>query len=251
MTARRFVLIGTVASIATSAAIGSARAQDDDGTRPFGATRQVVVSLERTLGFTYGKTMVEERGNGLMLEEPGTAVGPFGAAGLTPRFAVPRLALDGFVGRRFSVGGAFGYTRQSAETNYSAATRGAVVITVPSTSTADALVLVARVGYLAPLSRTVSLWARVGFTYLRTTRTAPSVLYSRNLAQETFGLYALTLEAPIAVRIVDHVVVTGGPTLDLGLKGVMKRSDPDAPPVPNRPAREIDVGVSLGVAGYF
>lgn len=251
MTASKRAILGAAVGIVGCAATGSARAQAEPPA--LGATRQLAISLERVVGFTYGSMVADARENAPRLEETGTGWGPLGATPNAPRFAVPRLALDGFVGRRFSVGGAFGYARRSSEAKFALANgNGSTTFTTPAKTTESTLVLAARVGYLAPLSRAVSIWPRVGFTYLRTFRDAPPAdFFPSSSTSERFGFYALTLEAPIVVRIVDHIVATAGPTLDLSLKGATETRIEQGPPLPNRPAREIDVGVSLGLAGYF
>jgi hypothetical protein len=224
-------------------AAAGARAEADPSTPA--VPRRRVLSAERLFGFAYATRSIDGTPALSPIEETGTAAGPLGAGAPTARFAVPRLALDVFVAGRFSVGGGLTYFRATSHqtlTAFSAAL---------SPTTSDTLVLAPRVGYLIPLARSVSVWPRVGFTYLLAHRTGPAMDFGTVAVHETFGFYALTIEAPITIRIVDHFLLMAGPTLDLGLKGATSRQSDAGPAIPNRGTRESDLGLMCGLGGDF
>lgn len=205
-----------------------------------------VVSAERLFGFAYASRSIDGTRSMTPLEETGTTFGPLDAGATTALFAVPRLAFDVFVYKRLSVGTALSYARTSSRQT---ATAFPEVSLQPTTN--DTLVVAPRIGFLAPLRSSISLWVRAGFTYVLAHRTRAAMEFGTNELRETLALHALTLEAPLAIRVVDHFLLTAGPTLDLGLDGATSRQAEAEPFLPNRRVKEIDLGLMCGFGGDF
>jgi hypothetical protein len=239
----------TVIVLAAMIVAGAVRAEDAAPT--FGAKRQVVISAERLFGFAYATRSEDESGEvAATFNHAGTAFGPLGGAvAATELYTVPRLAVD-VVWRRFTLGSAVTFFRASLEEN----ARPALAFYQPP-STMDVLVLAPRAGYLVALGRFVNIWPRVGFTYVlaHSSTTFDAAGSAQAVPQgpttSTIGLYALTLEAPVAIRVVEHVLIMAGPSLDLGLDG--RETVNGQPRSQSATIHETDLGVTCGLAGYF
>jgi hypothetical protein len=230
----------------TALAAPTARAEDETAkpSSPFRPRHGVLLSAERLFGFTYLSRSEDQpnAGNGTgtpTIDTSGTTFGPLGPAATTALYSSPRLAFDAQVWRGFTAGAAISYFRISVKRTID----GAGVFTNSSTSTLSAVVLAPRVGYLAPLTASVALWPRVGFTYFRA--------WTSSNGSQTLGLYALTLEVPLAFRLTEHVLLLAGPTLDLGLAGTTSSSGGNQPRIPGHDVTETDVGVSCAFAATF
>jgi hypothetical protein len=188
---------GTAALLLSS----SAWAQD------FGAKGQLTISAERLFGFTYDSATLTQGGvdstnklTGIsLLSSPGTSSG----AGIWAGYGSPRVAGDYFVIDHLSVGGALGYSHWSL--NVPAPVAGA---NGERTVSGDAFTFAPRAGYAFLFNDVIGIWPRAGFTY----RTSSADTVSEHD-------FALTLEVPVVVTLIPHVVFWGGPTLDLGLTG--------------------------------
>lgn len=197
----------------------------------------MVISAERLLGGAYASRTWAASRNTAQVDETGTTFGPLG--GSTPAlFVVPRLAFDAFLLDHLSLGAALSYFRSSLDESIDSQ----FTFQSPNRSS-DVLVLAPRVGYALRLGSRVFLWPRLGFTY--------AWAHSNGTASQTLGLYALTGEAMLGVRVFEGAYVEIGPVLDQSFKGAASFSAPDAPPTPNRRLDETDVGVVCGLGGYF
>jgi hypothetical protein len=175
----------------------------------FGDQGQLAVSAERLFGLVHSSTTTESD----TAEAVSTAF-TFALLGnplspLTTNYSTPRVALDYFVTRRFSIGGAVGFfsTSVGSETRV-----GGQVVTEGEDATLTGFTFAPRVGYAVNFNDAVGVWLRGGLTYLTvSSESGGSELSSNQLA--------LTLEAPFYFEPVPHVAFTFGPTLDLGLSG--------------------------------
>jgi hypothetical protein len=127
---------------------------------------------------------------------------------------IPRLGIDYFITRNFTLGGNIGLF--SSSTN---------------DITSTGLLLAFRAGYALRLGHAVSLWPRGGFSY-----TSVSV-ESRSADSYTF---ALTLDVPFYFALTEGFALTLGPSLDLGF--LAERLDQDA--------NETVFGLMFGLAGW-
>jgi hypothetical protein len=209
------VALGLLASV-------DARAAEPPST--FGRRHDVVISGERLVGFahTWQRATV-----GDSFQETTTNAFTFLGASSAPEtlYSTPRLAADVFVIDRLSLGGSLAYARASVVGSGANA----------PTTTQSRFLLAVRVGYALPLGRVVSLWPRLGATHVRTT--APAFAGGRYTA--------LTLELPVTFAVSPHVLVSVGPTLDLGLNGA-----PDGFVTDSR-FRQTELGVQAGLSAAF
>ena len=106
------------------------------------------------------------------------------ASPVTP-LMIPRLGIDYFLSRNFTLGGNIGFASTSFEN-----------------SSTTAFLVGFRVGYALRLGHAVSLWPRGGFTY--TTSSGNN------------NLFALTVDAPFTFALTEGFAFSIGPTLDLG-----------------------------------
>jgi hypothetical protein len=103
-------------------------------------------------------------------------------------YQLPRLGIDYFIIDNLSIGGSVGFTYRNPE--HGPAQSGGLINP--------------RVGYAIEFSKTFGFWPRGGFTY-------------RNVADDEE--FALTLEAMFYAAPVQHLAITFGPMMDLGIAG--------------------------------
>jgi hypothetical protein len=174
-------------------------------------------------------------------------------------FAIPRLAIDGFVGPQVTLGGSVGYISRSGTSKTSSVTKLSSSSSSTSTSTDDdlpdvsAFALSPRLGVVVTLGPKVALWLRGGVTYFQTSVESKSVLRSTNgdpntttqTKTETSGT-ALTLDAQLVIVPVDHVGITIGPVFDVGLDGSTKTTSTTTTPATGFSSAETDTAVTDG-----
>lgn len=225
---------------------------------PLGARHRVVVSAERLVGFAGAwreEIAVIQRGAQTSfsnsIQDSGTVAGLLGGTGGAPGlYMVPRLAVDVFLLRGLTVGVAASYGRSSYDRTFSASSTSLMTYG----GAASTFLAAGRIGYLLPLGPTFSVWPRVAFTYVHAEQ---DVVYPGELspAHRTMGLYALTVEALVTIRLVEHVHVLAGPTLDLGLDGAIETegtgSGRGSPILPTREITETNLGFACGLAAAF
>jgi hypothetical protein len=169
----------------------------------FGTPGHVALSVDRLFGYSHsseqqsvgGMTQTTTSDNFTLLSNPhGAEVGAY---------TFPRLALDGFVGPGVSLGGALSFFHSSSS---------------PQTSTG--FVLAPRVGFVARLAPTVSLWPRGGITFITTS--TDTKVGTMAITSASGNLLAFTIEAPLAFNLSRWAAVLVGPTIDVGLSGSNK-----------------------------
>jgi hypothetical protein len=126
----------------------------------------------------------------------------------------PRLGIDYFLSRNFTLGGNIGFFSNSVED-------------VSRTG----FLLGFRVGYALRLAHVVSLWPRGGFTY---------ITYGVGNSSADYYTLALTLDAPFTFALTEGFAFSLGPTLDLGF--LAERGDRDA--------SEVLFGMMFGLTGW-
>jgi hypothetical protein len=171
----------------------AAAAQEPEGPGAFGDVGHFVLSGERLFGYVH--TSVSESQGGTSVDGSADSIAVLGSPGANNEYSVPRLGFDFFVTQGLSLGGSIAYLHLSQE--------------IASSSASGWTVLVApRIGYALAAGPTASIWLRAGGTY----RHADS-------SGTTLNLYALTLEAPVVIRVGAHAALSIGPTVDIGLGG--------------------------------
>ena len=197
---------------ALSAYAGTASAQDEfatQGTFSFG--------VERVFGFYLTKRELDR--------SPGPGGGPdeisndfttfsLAYAGQPPSpYAVPRVGVDYFVIDGLSIGGGIGFASYHQEDEFDG---------VPDEDEIDSttFLISPRVGYAVMFSDVIGIWPRGGFTFYTQSNEVGPADFDENA-------FALTLEFHLVIVPVDHVGLTVGPVIDLGLFG--EREDPGDP----------------------
>jgi hypothetical protein len=168
------------------------------------------------------------------LEQSETNVNLLWNGGASNVFAIPRLAIDGFVAPQVTLGGSAGYLSRggTSKATSSATSSGASVSISNSDDLPDvsAIVISPRLGVVLPLGPGAALWLRGGITYYQTsgesTTTAPPTssggsTTKRKITAEASGT-AATFDAQLVFVPVEHVGITLGPVFDIGLGGSTK-----------------------------
>lgn len=185
------ILMGTIASAILLIA-GTAGAQQPD----LGETGRFALSAERLFGYVHTSETISQGGVSTTQSADTFTLltNPVGL--ISSGYAWPRIGFDAFIARNISLGGSVGYFNVS-----------------PSSGSLSGFVFAPRVGYTAHIGPRVSIWPRGGFTFEQATS-------SDNAGNSTKqSLFALTLEAPLAIWMGPRFAIMVGPTLDLGLTG--------------------------------
>jgi hypothetical protein len=212
---------------------GRARAQQEAVT-DFGQKGVLALSAERMFGFVHAD---QTTGSGATART--THVNSFSLLGnssqILTSYLQPRVALDFFAADRLSLGAALTYFHISQSVDGS-----------NSNPTISGYVLAPRVGYALPLGRAVSLWPRLGFTYVHFET-------GNNAAGSTttdISVYAVTIEAPLLFAVSSHFFLSLAPTLDLGVGGSTSTPGPMGATT-STDRKETDYGVVAGLGGFW
>lgn len=177
------------------------------GPAAFGDAGQFALSGERLFGYTYTRLSVP--GGVGTASTFSLLSNPFGHG--PDGYSWPRVGFDYFVIRGISLGGSVSFARTSS---------GNVSTTFYEVAP--------RVGYEITIGPWLDLWPRAGVTYV-------------HFSTGSLGYLALTVEVPLAIVVSQHLVITFGPTLDLGLSG---SSGPTS-------AKYTDIGANFGLVVPF
>lgn len=172
----------------------------------------LVFSAERFFGFSFDHQTVEFANTDA---ETDTTSFSLGWGSPVSALIIPRLGIDYFISRNFTLGGNIGFFVNSPDGG----------------GTTTGFLLGARVGYALRLGHVVSLWPRAGFTYASIGTSGDSA--------DTYT-FALTLDAPFAFALTEGFAFTLGPMLDLGF--LAERGDRDA--------SEVVFGIMFGLTGW-
>ena len=172
----------------------------------FGDGGQFVLSAERLFGYTYSRRTGNPSSNSFTV-----LAQPFGTS--TYAYGAPRIGFDGFVTKSFSLGGSLSFFRTSA-----------------GNGSTTGFEVAPRIGYGMMVGPWLGVWPRIGVTYVYASTDGPSLKY-----------LALTVEGLLAIVVSPHLVITFGPTLDLGLSGSVGTTG----------IKNTDVGVYFGLAIPF
>lgn len=214
--------LGLVLASATQARVAEA----DEPGRRFAGGGAVIVSVDRLLplvSHTRQKVEWSEGSVANRVEDSGTA---FAFAGREPSLGavhtVPRLAIDVGLGGGLTVGTSFafavGVAGPHAETRSSAGLPD--VVRENDAPRGTLLGFAPRVGYALPLTRTLAVWPRAGFSFhALETATEESSSAAVIRTETTDTLFSLGAEAQVVWTPFEHVVLLAGPVLDAPLMG--------------------------------
>jgi hypothetical protein len=212
-----------------------AAAQSD---APFGARNQLAFSAERLFGLERA-TQTDSITGGTATTTT-TGVSAFSNPGsFLSTYATPRVAVDGFVANRVSVGAALGlYTFARSTLSGSAET----------SSQETGVTVGPRAGYAAVLGRGASIWPRLGFAYSYATSSGAGSGGLKNTETQ----WALVVDAPLVVTVAPHLFVSIAPTVDIGLDGKLRTtSNIGGGPAGSQDVNETDFGLQFALGGYI
>jgi hypothetical protein len=200
-------------------AAGRARAQDAE----FGDLGHVAISAERLFGYVHTSETTTVAGVDTSRSNDSFSLfsNPFG--GIATGYGWPRLAVDVFAARGLSVGAAAGFFHVST-----------------NNTSLNGFLLAPRIGYATNLGGRAFFWPRGGMTYAHASSSAGS-----GALTSTGSVFALTLEAPLAIVATPHVAFLVGPTFDLGLSGSTTTGGAKVD------SKTTDFGVQAGLLAYF
>ncbi len=189
-----------------SPAAEAAPTTSSSGPTGFGDSGQFILSAERLFGYTFShRTGFTNTNSFTLLAQPlGTGTYAYGE---------PRIGFDAFVTKSISLGGSLSFFRTSAGDN-----------------SLTGFQVAPRLGYGMMVGPWLGVWPRLGVTYVYASGNGASAKY-----------LALTVEGLLAIVVAPHLVITFGPTLDLGLTGNAGTNS----------IKNTDVGVYFGLAIPF
>jgi hypothetical protein len=185
-----------------SEASAATAANAASGVTAFGDSGQFVLSTEQLFGYSYRR--ISFPGGHSSTNTFSLLTNPLGIGAAA--YMWPRLGFDYFVLRGISLGAAASFVRS---------TEGNASNTI--------FELAPRIGYEAAIGPWLSVWPRLGFTYIH----GSGAQYS-----------AVSLEVPLVVALAQHVAVLVTPTFDLGVAG-------------SNSVKYTDAGLSFGLALTF
>jgi hypothetical protein len=177
-----------------------------------GSRGNLVFSAERLFGVYFDHESVELVNGGHEKHDWTTIA--IGWAPPNSALTLPRLGIDYFLTKNFTLGGSIGFFSSTLNDN-----------------TTTGFLLAFRAGYALRLGHVVSLWPRAGFTYNN---------YSAESRSSNSYTFALTVDVPFCFALTEGFALTLGPVLDLGF--LAERYDRDA--------TETTFGLMFGLAGW-
>jgi opacity protein-like surface antigen len=220
-----------------------------------GRTGQFIFGIERITGVFFDHQTLTYKDPATQAEHKSTYQSTsFGLLGLDSHSpsALPRFALDYVIYQGLTVGGSFVLSTRGM----SLSGGGQRTISPPSANDDGLTVFgTARAGYAYALDSTFALWPRIGLAYAHSSSRGelinPTDDYkSLGSFETTSNLWTLNIEALFAVSPIEHIVVTGGPYLDLGLGGGYTLYQ-ESTEIDKRDARLTSYGLIINASGYY
>jgi len=213
----------------------------------FGKSGQFAVGAERLFGIVH-TSHTSEVGDG-EVNRSHTNVSllltPFHSTAGTQfpiGYSFPRIGADYFVMDGLSVGGSIGVFTHSGsfENEVMGVTQDG------DTGSMTGFLFEPRVGYAFMFSDMFGIWPRGGITFIHFGYEA------EDNDEISASAWAITLEAPLVINPVPHVVFGIGPTLDLGVTGSAETNpaDPEDPTIETDFTMH-DIGLQASLTAYF
>jgi hypothetical protein len=208
-TLRAFVRPGLAICLALVCATNTARAEE------LGEKGNLVFAAERLFGFYVD----DEKASGARDGRDQTVVGIGWQGSPSSTLTTPRLGIDYFLTRSFTLGGSLGIFSHNSDLGATSVTSTGVLIA-------------ARAGYAIRFSHAVSFWPRLGLSYA-----------SVSVAGNSDGTHvlALSIDAPFMFAPSENFAITVGPIIDLALFSEEEGSD----------TSEVMFGLMIGLAGWI
>ena len=214
------------------------------GAEPLGKPGQLALSAERLFGFSTTTTTQKDKDSNVEVSDSVTGFGALSAYPAHP-FNVPRLGIDYLPIEGLTVGGSISFMAYSLSRDIDGTEGDGGTMTIFG--------IFPRAGYAMMFNETLGIWPRGGISYF-TQSTKTDVTDPLSGEKDTYKYsrseLALTLEAHLVITPVDHVGITLGPTLDIGLTGGDKNEFPNAPNTESDLSSMI-FGIQAGLAAWF
>lgn len=231
------------ALLASSAAFAQEGSLPAEGNFVFGAERMFGFhSYKGTIDVTVQgtKATATQSGTQLSLLWGANSIGGDGL-GANPD-AIPRVAFDYMISDLISLGGSLGYYSTSGEQKTEAAGQSAS----EDTPDMNGFAFAPRIGFMIPLTETVGLWPRAGFTYYKYN---VSYQTGNGDAEQNATLEQVNLEGMFFLSPVDHFGFLVGPVIDIGVGGSIEQKAGGASE--SYDAKWTNFGLAAGLGGYL
>ena len=222
-----------------------------------GRTGQFIFGMERVSGLFFDRQTIAYKdptsGANQEFVYKSTSFGLLGLDSASPS-ALPRFALDYVVFQGFTVGGSLVLSTRGMSVTGGSPT--AQPPPPPPSANNDGLTLFggARIGYAYAFDSTFGIWPRVGLSYASSSARSelrdPNTGISLGTYEYKSNFADANLEVLLAVSPVEHIVLTAGPYLDLGLGGGYSFLR-DSTEIDRRDAHLTSYGLLINAAGYY
>ena len=192
-----------------------------------GDAGHVALSVERLFGYSHISSTRTTAG--VDSTETANIISFLGNAGAIS-YSLPRVGGDVFVAPNFSLGLAGVVIQEWASGGGSSDVSATIFQVEP------------RLGYLLRAAPTVAVWPRVGLTYVHSSSTSTSTTTNQKTTL-TGSLTAVTIEAPIAIRLWPRVAALIVPFGDIGVSGSNELGLFGS----NVDVKETEFGVQMGI----
>jgi hypothetical protein len=183
-----------------------------------------------------------------------TSFGLLGVDSSSPS-AIPRFALDYTIIQGLTVGATAMLSTRGVSLESNGRDAPVPPTTAPPTTPADGLTLLGgvRAGYAYAFDRTFAVWPRLGLSYVARSARTEFRDYFGDLPEDyetKAHFFTTNIELLGAISPVEHIVVLGGPYLDVGLGGGYWLYQGDEL-IDRRDAHLLSFGFLVHAAGYY
>lgn len=200
------------------------------GAQVLGNSGDAVFGAERLFGIR-GEHQRLDRDGPLQDTEIDATTTSLGLANALLPVNIPRLSFDYFVARKFSIGGAIGYSTNDFEVE---GPGGSLLLN----GERQTFLFAARAGYLHMFGRVLGIWPRGGLTYHST-----SIANTADLSD-----FGVNLECLFPIVIAPHFGFLIGPAFDVSLTG---KVDPDVPNAEDLDWSYRSIALQFGLFGWI
>jgi opacity protein-like surface antigen len=221
-----------------------------------GRTGQFIFGIERITGLFFDRQTITYRDPTTAQQQDfkynATSFGLLGVDSNSPA-ALPRFALDYVAYQGITVGASLMISTRDLS---SSGDKTAQTPVAPPSASPDGLTLLGgiRAGYAYAFDSTWGIWGRAGLSYTSSSAEsafvdpATGVVYGPFLRKTHFT--NVTLDILATLSPIEHIVVTGGPYLDLGAEGGYSVSQAGRE-LDSRDAHLTSFGLLINAAGYY
>jgi len=221
-----------------------------------------ILSAERLFGLSFWSVHTEQdappgaggtptdtttTGTSVSLLFGSNIVGTSQGFALSP-YTTPRLAFDFLPIESLTIGGSIGFLSSTSS-------RESLNTPERDNPSITAFALTPRVGYVIPITDSIYFWPRLGVTYFSWTTTdhptpPPPPRPPTPETSVTVNGFALDIEPAFVFAVVPHFGISLTPLADIPLAGSASQ-DPANPNEPDTHVKVRNIGVTVGILGFF